>query len=87
MTTTYKKALRTFASKPFVVVERDTMSILGSSGNNAHARALGASAAGENGYRVVNLSDVEGFDAGASKMCALEAAALACGGEFRKLEN
>jgi len=53
--------LRTFASRPFVVVDRDTGDILGTSGNNAHACALGASRVGENGYSVVNLGDIDGF--------------------------
>lgn len=58
---TAASVLRTFASKHLVVVQRDTLTILGSSGNMAHARATGAAKAGENGYRVVDLSDVEGF--------------------------
>lgn len=57
--------LRTFASKPFVVVDRASNDILGSSGNMAHARALGASKVGENGYRIVDLSDVAGFEVAA----------------------
>jgi hypothetical protein len=57
--------IRTFASKPFVVVAREDRSIIGSSGNLAHARALGAAAVGENGYSIVDLSDVAGFEAAA----------------------
>ena len=57
--------IRTFASKPFVVVAREDRSILGSSGNLAHARALGASVVGENGYSIVDLSDVNGFEVAA----------------------
>lgn len=60
MTTT--NVIRTFASKPFVVVDRESGNILGSSGNKAHARAVGASKVGENGYRIVDLSDVAGFE-------------------------
>ncbi len=57
--------IRTFASKPFVVVAREDRSVIGSSGNLAHARALGASVVGENGYAIVDLSDVAGFEAAA----------------------
>ncbi len=53
--------LRTFASKPYVVVDREDRSVIGSSGNLAHARALGASKVGESGYRVVYLGDIAGF--------------------------
>ena len=53
--------IRTFASRPFVVVARDTGDIIGSSGNLAYARALGASVVGENGYSIVDLSDVDAF--------------------------
>jgi hypothetical protein len=31
----------------------------------AHARALGASVVGENGYSIVDLSDVDGFEVAA----------------------
>jgi len=62
----YTKALHTYASKPYVVVERDSNEIIGISGNVAHARALGASKAGENGYRIVDLSGVDGFSESAA---------------------
>ena len=61
-TMTKNTILRTFASKPFVVVDRDTNDVIGSSGNKAHARAFGASKVGENGYRIVDLSDVACFE-------------------------
>ena len=82
--------IRTFVSKPFVVVARDDRSILGSSGNLAHARALGASVVGENGYSIVDLSDVDGFevaalnagDTGAAKVAAI--ALRSKGGKSRR---
>jgi hypothetical protein len=54
-------AIRTFASKPFVVVAHEDRAVIGTSGNLAHARAIGASVVGENGYSIVDLSDVDGF--------------------------
>lgn len=51
-----------FDSQLFVVIERNTLVILGTSGNRAYASAIGASRAGENGYRVIDLSDAAGFE-------------------------
>lgn len=78
---TAASVLRTFASKHLVVVQRDTLAILGSSGNMAHARATGAAEAGENGFRVVNLADVAGFDEAAASVDVVSAyvSALALG--------
>lgn len=59
-------AIRTYASRPYIVFDRDTLSVIGCSGSKAHACAIGASALGENGYRVVDLSDVDGFCAAAA---------------------
>jgi hypothetical protein len=83
---TSKNVLRTFASKPYVVIERDTNDVIGSSGNKAHASALGASKAGENGYRVIDLGDVDGFNEAAvsahdidGSIVAQYASGLSCG--------
>lgn len=66
--------IRTFRSKPFVTIERNTNDVLGSSGNKASASALGASKAGENGYRVIDLGDIAGFDESAAQANDLAAA-------------
>jgi hypothetical protein len=69
--------LRTFRSKPYVVIERDTLDVLGSSGNKAHASALGASKVGENGYRVINLSAIDGLEEAAANAQDLAGAYVA----------
>jgi hypothetical protein len=69
--------IRTFASKPFVVVAREDRSVIGSSGNLAHARAIGASVVGENGYSIVDLSDVAGFEEAAMNAGDIKGARVA----------
>jgi hypothetical protein len=78
--------IRTFRSKPFVVIARDTSDVIGSAGNKALASAIGASKASENGYRVIDLSDVDGFQEAAvnaadigSAIVAQYASGLSCG--------
>jgi hypothetical protein len=58
--------IRTHGSRHLVTVERDTNRVLGASRTMAWARAIGAAASGENGYRVVDLADVAGFDTAAA---------------------
>jgi len=83
--TTTTSIIRTYVSKPFVVIQRDTNAVLGTSGNKAMARAIGAAKAGENGYHLVNLSDVEGFATDGVDLDSAYVAGLALGLTVREI--
>lgn len=70
------RVLRTFASKPFVVVTA-TGDILGSSGNMIDARALALASKVGNDYRIVDLCDFAGFRAAALEAGDKEGARVA----------
>ena len=85
MSNTHANIIRNYVSKPFVVVERDTLAVLGTSGNKARACAIGVSEAGENGYRVADLSDVDGFNTGAVALDSAYVSSLALGLTVREI--
>lgn len=61
-----RSIISTYRSRPFVAIERNTNDVLGSSGNKAHASAIGAAKSGENGYRVIDLGDISGLESAAA---------------------
>lgn len=83
--------IRTYATKPYVVVAREGRTPVGAAATRTEAHGLAARELGADAYEIVDLSDVDGFataaanagDAEALRVCAI--ARRSAGGKSRRL--